>query len=470
MELLHQQNQKQKQNQKISQRQIQAISILSMDSFDLREKILKEVNENPALEVVSDPLSSDDFSSTNTNNKSSDVFQATLESKEDDRETLQQHLMNQIRLSKLSQDEMELCQKLIYNLDKNGFYGSKLSPQTFLDKTRPVQNQKMLDNCMNLIQHLDPIGTCCKNTEESLLIQAKIKGNASPLVLFILDGHLDFLSPPIPEKIAKNIISYKNNWHSKQFSSELPIDSIKIDEKSAKDALDFILQLNPYPAENYVSDTSQMDENIPDVILKVSKEKGFILSDEFENGKIYGGKDFYFQVKYASGILPEIRISKDFSFDKQYLERAKIFVENIKFRENTIALQGCAIVSAQKDFFDKGPEFLKPLLRKQIAQELGIHESTVSRLSSRKNSKYLQCDWGILPISYFFGSGLNTANGENKISSQVIKAKIVELTESDQNISDNELTKLLNEMGIKIARRTVSKYRQQAGIKNSYLR
>ncbi len=468
MELLHQQNQKQKQNQKISQRQIQAISILSMDSFDLREKILKEVNENPALEIVSDPLSSDNFSSTN--NKSGDILQATLEAKENDRETLQQHLMNQIRLSKLSQDEIELCQKLIYNLDKNGFYGSKLSPQTFLDKTRPVQNQKMLENCMNLIQHLDPIGTCCKNTEESLLVQAKIKGNASPLVLFILEGHLDFLSPPIPEKIAKNIISYKNDWHSKQFSSELPIDSIKIDENSAKEALDFILQLNPHPAENYESDTSQAEENFPDVILKVSKEKGFIFSDEFESGKISSGKDFYFQVKYASGILPEIRISKDFSFDKQYLERAKTFVENIKFRENTIALQGCAIVSAQKDFFEKGPNFLKPLLRKQIAQELGIHESTVSRLSAKKNSKYLQCDWGILPMSYFFGNGLDMANGEEKISSQVIKNKIVELTESNQNISDSELTKLLNEMGIKIARRTVAKYRQQAGIRNSYLR
>lgn len=467
-----QQRQKQKQSQKISQRQIQAISMISMDSRDLRDEIFKEASENPAIEIVSDPLA-EDFSSEkiqNSSSYSSDKLQATIEAQEDNEETLQQHLMNQIQLSKLSQDEYELCRRLIYNLDKNGFFGSMLSPKSLLDKTRPVQNQKMLDDCINLIQHLDPIGTCCKSAEESLLVQAKILGNASPLTLFILNGHLDFLSPPIPEKIAKNVIAFRNDWHSKKFSTELPIDSIKIDERAAKESLDYILKLNPRPAENYVSDTSQAEFNSPDVILTVSKVKGFLSEDEIETGKIAGTKDFYFQVKYASGVLPEIKVSNELSFDTENVEKAKAFIENLKFRENTIALQGCAIVAAQREFFEKGPKFLKPLLRKQIAQELGIHSSTVTRLSSKKNSKYLQCEWGIFPISYFFGSSLKSSDGKNKISSQVIKEKIVELTENQKNLSDNELTKKLNEMGIKIARRTVSKYRQQAGIRNSYSR
>ena len=156
--------------------------------------------------------------------------------------------------------------------------------------------------------------------------------------------------------------------------------------------------------------------------------------------------------------------------DKENVEKAKQFIENLKYRESTIALQGCAIVAAQREFFMYGTAYLKPLLRKQIAQQLGIHESTVSRLSSKTNSKFMETPDGLYPLKYFFGSSVPSAGGGERISNRVIQEKILEFTKAKPGISDSELTKLLNHEGIKIARRTVAKYRQQAGIKNSYSR
>jgi len=447
--------------------------MLAMSSRDLREEIYKAASENPALEIVKDPMSSSTDSYVNRSSGSmagSDKLQAALESNGDHKETLQQHLMDQLNLCKISRDEYEVCQKLIYNLDKNGCYGSMLSPQSLLDKTRPVQNLEMLDKCMFLIQNMDPVGTCCRTPEESLLVQAKIAGDAPVLALFVLDNHLDLLTPPVAERVAHKVSAFRESWHSKKFAGDLPIDNLEITPQLCQDAINYILQLNPHPAGDYISDISQSEFNAPDVVLKVTREKGNLQVDELENGRIAGQNGYYFQVKYASGTLPEIRISKELEFDKESVEKARQFIENLQYRESTIALQGCAIVAAQREFFEKGPSGLQPLLRKQIARELGIHESTVSRLSSKKNSKFIETEWGMFPLSYFFGSSVPSSEGGERISSRVIQEKILELTQAQEGISDSELTRQLNEMGIKIARRTVAKYRQQAGIKNSYLR
>lgn len=452
--------------------------MLSMNTRDLREEIYRAASENPAIEIINDPLASSTEEITSYTNKlrksgsqlDSDILQNAIEAQEDHKETLQQHLMEQLNLCRISQDEYEVCQKLIYNLDKNGCYGSMLAPQTLLNKARPVQNLEMLESCIQLIQNMDPIGTCCRTPEESLFVQAKINGDAPELALFILDGHLDLLTPPVPQKVMHKVHDYVTQWHSKKFAGALAIDNLSITEEVCQQAIDYILTLNPHPAGEYVSDISQSSFNAPDIVLKVTREKGVLQSDDFSNGRIAGLSDSYFQVQYSSGDLPEIRISRELMFDKENIEKAKQFIENLKYRESTIALQGCAIVAAQREFFEKGPSALKPLLRKQIAQTLGIHESTVSRLSAKRNSRFIETEWGLFPLSYFFGSSVPYAQGDERISSRVIQEKILEIVNVENGISDSELTRKLNEMGIKIARRTVSKYRQQAGIKNSYLR
>ena len=455
-----------RQLQKLSQVQITALNFLAMGNESLREEIYKAVSDNPALEIVREPASYSKYG----NAEESDKYQQLLENQEDYGETLQAHLLHQLNAMKISDEENELCTRLIYNLDKNGFYGSMLSPETFLPHKNPAAERALLERCLKMVQSLDPVGTCCKSPEESLLIQAQLAEKPDPLALFILDGHIDFLDPPEPAKINRKLNNYLEAWHKKAFAGKTILDSLELTEESASAALKFILSLNPHPAQGYNSEAGVNAES-PDVVLTVTKEEG-TAEDDYSRGLVSGNNDFHFQIKYASGALPEIRISPEFQMDKSAVAKAQLLINSLQFRESTIVMQGCAIVRAQKNFFIKGPGHLKVLTRKQIANELGIHESTVSRTSAKKGRKYIQTEWGLFPAWYFFTSGVSNKDGSRKISSDRIKMKMQEvLAEAgNENLSDRELCQLLNEKGAKIARRTVAKYRAQLGLKNSYKR
>ena len=194
--------------------------------------------------------------------------------------------------------------------------------------------------------------------------------------------------------------------------------------------------------------------------------------DDYSRGIVSLDSDYHFQIKYATGALPEIRIAPEFKMDKENVAKAQTLINSLHFRESSIVMQGCAIVRAQKIFFQKGPGHLKVLTRRQIAAELGIHESTVSRMSARNSSKYIQTDWGLFPASYFFTSGVKSRDGSKKISSDRIKQKMQTILNEpgNANLSDRQLCELLNQKGARIARRTVAKYRSQLGLKNSFKR
>lgn len=470
-------NQVQKQIQKMSQVQIQALKFLAMNSRDLREEIYKIVAENPALEIISNsekksaPVKKEYSDSTSAGgSEATDANQRALEAQADRGETLQQHLMAQLDLMKIPRDEYEICQKLIYNLDENGCYGSMLAPETLLDKSRPAQNKKLLARCIDRIQRMDPIGTCCRTLEESLFVQARIAGDAPPLALFILDGHLELLSPPQPDRVLKKILEFQKNWHSKKFAPEIIIDKIPLDEDTVEEAVKYILTLNPRPAGEYISDTSQIDFFRPDVVLTVDRVPGSIPADNFENGIITGDNTCHFQIKYAGGDLPQVRLASNINFDKTLVQQAQVFLQQLQYRESTLALQGCAIVTAQKEFFLHGPGNLVTLTRRQIAKQLGIHESTVSRMSGKKSNKYIQTEWGLFPAEYFFVSGVKTSTGTTA-SAEKIKAVLSDMINAATTpLSDQTLTEKLNAQGIKISRRTVNKYRNQIGLDNSYSR
>lgn len=463
------QKQSQKQVQKLSQKQIQALKFLEMNSQDLREEIINFVNENPALELISEK------SYKHASKESSDNLQAAMENKEDRPESLQEHLMHQLNSMRVSEDTYEVCQNLIYNLDKNGCYGSMLAPESFLDKNNPRHTKNFLEDCIQLIQKMDPIGTCCKTLEESLFVQAKLTENCPKLALFILNGKLELLNPPSPPAILKKLNEFKKEWHSKAFAPQILLDQLTLSEKLVEETLIFIRTLNPLPARGYTNDTLKSDYNSPDIILTIEQEEGAIISDDYSQGLVAGNSDFHFKISYTNDRIPQIRLSSlgtsgELNAKTQELvQQAKDFLEGLKFRESTAIIQGCAIVHAQKDFFEKGPGNINPLTRHQIAEELGIHESTVSRMTSKKNSRFFQTKWGTLPASYFFSSGIKSQNNQS-ISAEAIKSKINEYCSQNTGkpLSDSKLTQLLNEQGIQIARRTVAKYREQLGIKNSY--
>ena len=468
----------QKQIQRLSQTQITALKYLAMGNETLRQEIIKAASDNPAIEIINNNdsyrsahfNSFESYSSSNRGSEEADRFQRILENQENYGESLQSHLLHQLNSMNLSKDEKILCRRLVYNLDKNGFYGSMISPESFLPRRNPAAEHELLEHCLKLVQSLDPIGTCCRTPEESLLVQARLSETADPLSLFILDGHLDFLNPPEPEKIFSKLQDFQKNWHKKAFASELPLDRIELTKAAVSDSLKFILALNPHPAQGYLTE-ALADTSQPDVVLIVTKEEGSA-TDDYSQGIVSGNSDFHFQVKYASGALPELRISPDFLMDKENVAKAQTLINILKFCESTIVLQGCAIVRAQKKFFAKGPGNLSVLTRRQIAQELGIHESTVSRTTAKNGSKYIQTEWGLFPASYFFTSGVSNRDGTKIISSDRIKQKMKEILEEpgNENLSDRELCELLNKKGAKIARRTVAKYRAQLGLKNSYHR
>ncbi len=485
------QSQVQKQIQKLSQVQIQALKYLAMNSRDLRDEIYKAVEENPAIEIVSDPFKSsrEQYSSQTSSSGSlaADANQQALEAQENRGETLQQHLMEQLNLTKLSTDEYELCQKLIHNLDANGCYGSMLAPETLLDKMRPAQTKKLLEKCIDRIQRMDPVGTCCRTLEESLFVQAKIAQDCPPLALFILDGNLELLNPPQPEKVLKNLKEYLKNWHSKKFAPKIALDDIELDEEVVAQAIKYITSLNPRPAGEYISDTSKADFFRPDIILSVEKKPGAVTTDDFDNGIVSAASDtaspdFHYEVHYSNGDLPEIRVSPDFSFNAKAIQKANEFMSILKFRQSSIITQGCAIVKAQKAFFEKGPGNLAPLTRRKIAQQIGVNESTVSRLTGRKSNRSIQTEFGLFPAAYFFPSALRQSSGTTvgtsgttigtSVSSEAIKMRLEKIIndahEQGLSPSDAMLTKQLNDEGIKISRRTVTKYRNQLGIGNSY--
>ncbi len=480
--LSYEQKQVQKQIQRLSQVQITALKYLTMGNEALRDEIYRAAGENPAIEIVSDSWNSrsgssgefdvrkDFYSSGYGSSASSDSYQQILENQEDYGETLQSHLLHQLNSMKISDEENDLCTRLIYNLDKNGFYGSMLSPESFLPKKNPEAEKLLLERCLKIVQSLDPVGTCCRTPEESLLVQARLSEESDQLALFILDGHLDFVNPPEPAKISRKLNDFREAWHKKAFAGSTVLDSLSLDEKAAESALKFILSLNPHPAQGYTIEAAA-DNTQPDVVLVVTKETGAAESN-YENGIVSGNSNYHFQIRYASGALPVVRISPDFKLDKVNTAKAQALINSLKFRESTIVGQGCAIVNAQKNFFLKGPGHLSVLTRRQIAEELKIHESTVSRTTAKNGRKFIQTEWGLFPTWYFFSSGVTSRDGSRKISSDRIKHKMQDLLSrpGNENLSDRELCELLNSRGAQISRRTVAKYRSQLGLKNSYSR
>lgn len=460
----------QRQEQHLSQKQIQAINFLAMSSKDLRDVILNTVQENPALEIVKDPLKTS-LPQNKNSTLDSDDYQKLLENVSDSSETLQHHLIEQLKFLNLTNDEFTLCKKLIYNLDKDGFYNSMLAPKSFLDPSKPSQNEHFLEKCLSTVQHLDPPGTCCKDVFESLKIQAQIKGDADNLTLFILDGRLELLEADSTQEIVKNINDYIRQYKSKAFAKELPVETGDVTPNSVENTLRYIRTLNPHPAGDFGWDNQSISEEQADVVLTIEKMNGAISEDDFSTGKIKCSDKEYFQVKYASGILPEVRLYSGSFTNKKLLNKARDFLWELQFRENSIVLQGCSIVKNQLQFFSKGPGNIQPFTRRQLAGQINVHPSTVSRFSSKKNSKYIQTQWGTFPANYFFSSGIASKGGK-KTSAEKIKNIMASYLETpeNQNTSDLKLTKYLNQKGINISRRTVAKYRSQLGIGNSYKR
>lgn len=504
-----QQKLKQIQVQTLTQKQIQSLTMLSYGIEDLQEEILKAVQENPALIIKKDKLA--DFSKASkkvslSGQLASDNFMAALEATPDERQSLSEHLLEQFNVLNLNESEQKLGKSLIYNLNDEGFF--TLAPSSLLDKNDPKQTPEMLEKIIKIIQGLDPCGCCCANSFESLYVQAKQKENCPKLALFLLDGHYqDFLDSSKPEKILKKIQEYKAQreqlFGDSEFSQKYP--NLILTQREVAKALKFIQTLDPFPARNFLSkDTRYIS---PDVYVeKLVNSFPEETKENFIKGIVCTENQVY-RVHTARNIeiFPQInpefehfleseKLSEEEKANlQQKLEEAHDFLDALTFRQNTILFATEQIVKFQPDFFLKGPGNLKPLKQADLAEKLGVHETTISRMA---NSKYLSCEWGLFDIKYFFTNAIsrttsltqaelqekakNAGTDEKTLQSSdsvsrdnvlfEIRKILSEHKGDKKNLSDQKLSDILAERGIKVARRTVAKYRNLLNIQSSYNR
>jgi len=516
---------------RLTQSRILGLKMLAMGTTELRNEIYKQAEENPALEITDDPLYADgytDFSAPSVRTKKdavhmgtpsaageadADEFQKLLEARPDTRTSLQSHLERQLNLLFLPAAEYGLCHALIRNLDSNGRHIlSPISPVR--TETPAAEKEALLERCLNIVQHFDPAGVCCADVQESLELQAACRTDAPFLARFLLHGHLDLLTPPLPEKIHKKLLALIAAQSHLVFTTDADFPELTRENISLpriESALAFIRTLDPYPARNFGNE----DAAFADADIFVTRKNGSIDADDFDAGLVFDTESEYFQVTFDSGYLPAVRIAADFSvphkdvFVKNYAAAARDFLSNLAYRERALVKTCSVLVKLQLDFFKNGTGHIAPLTQKKFAEAAGVHKSTVSRMA---DSKFIRCEWGVFPIRHFFSgsvprviqndgnptlertsffdtddwnsartaedSPFDRARGDGgavtEVSSDTVRREIALILESRptgaRRLSDQNIADLLAERGYKIARRTVAKYRALLKIGSSYTR
>lgn len=351
--------------------------------------------------------------------------------------TMLEDLLGQLRLIRLSPRQYSIASFLVGNLDSNGYLCGDLNDLAYALGVTVDELESML----KIVQNLEPAGIASRNLQECLMLQ--LKG---------LDNHL-----PLAEEIVKHYLPAAADGRYGYIASRLGCDLTE-----AREAVDFIRTLNPKPGSIFGSG----DETryiVPDMVVqKVDLDYVVIVND---SGIPHLMISPFYQKLLQNGGKDE-QLS---AFIKTKLEKAYWLIRSIEQRRLTLFKVSQQIVRIQQPFLEHGIKQLKPLTLKEVAREVGVHESTVSRATA---NKYIQTPRGLLPLKFFFSSGLSGGDGED-YSSHSIKTYLRELIDAEdprKPLSDQHLTGLLQGKGINISRRTVAKYRDELSIPASYKR
>ena len=443
----------QEQRLKMNPQLYQSIRLMALPVVDLRETIQAELERNPALEVIEDKTTISLDSALKESKEEDDYFEATSDSgftrrgTDEDAdeqqkfiegalsrpETLQEHLLWQLRLQPIDEDVRRIGELLIQNLDADGFH--KEPVELLLKDENPDKVAAALD----LVRRLDPQGTCTANYKESLMVQAQLMPDAPDGILEALE-HLELLEKGKIAEVAKKI---------------------KRSEAEVNEILERIKELSPFPGRQF--DSSEVRFVVPDVqVVRKNEEFVIILNDE--EIPVLGINPFFMKLSDGKDGEKPVR-----DFVRENIKEARWFIRSINQRNHTLLKVMRAIVEFQRTFFAKGPKYLAPLTLKDIAQEIGVHETTVSRIA---NGKYVQTEWGIFEIRYFFTNSISGAGSSgSRYSKEAVKEIIREIIQSEEgSLSDQDIADLLSRRGIPLARRTVAKYRKELDLGSSYTR
>lgn len=475
----------QKLQQKLSPAQIQVIKMLEIPTLELEERIRQEIEENPALEEgaeapehqldeidnsehddagdydsdidLGDYMSDDDIpdyklvaNNTSRDDKHEDIpFSAGF--------TFHEHLIDQVGLLHLNEKQRKLVEYIIGNIDEEGYL--RRDAESMVDDIVFQAGVETSDDeikfLIKKVQQLDPAGVGAENLQDCLSLQLQRKELTDTV------------------KDARRIVEDFFEEFSKKHYDKI-IRAMNLTEESLKEALNEITRLNPKPGSAWGGNVLEKTFSviIPDFI--VENDEG-TLTVQLNNAnvpelRINSAYNEMFE-DYSSNKSNQTREMKDaVMFVKQKIDAARWFIDAIRQRQQTLLTTMTAIVNFQKEFFIEGDEiFLKPMVLKDIADITGYDISTISRVS---NSKYVQTEFGVFPVKYFFSESMTNDSGE-EISTREIKKIMQEVIDDEDKrnpLNDDKLVDALKERGYLIARRTAAKYREQLNIPVARLR
>ena len=462
-----------KLSQKLSPQQIQLMKLIQLTTAELEQKITNEIEENPALEKGSESLEndgkeyeevigegdinvdeylSDETESYDQNYYSNQEESTNFQTKESI--SFHQFLDNQSKNLILADLEKPICEFLIGSIDESGYLRREI--EDIIDDLAFTQNI-VADNTQVLsvlkkIQDLDPPGVGARSLQECLLIQLKRKKNEKVSIINSI-----------------NLIENEFELFSKKKFSRIT-EKLNLSEEDLKLVVEEISKLNPKPGGAITSEFSN-NTIVPDFILSI-EDGNFTLELNKRNSPELRLSNSYKNILEGYKNDPNKTKSQNqtVQFLKQKLDSAKWFIEAIEQRHQTLFQTINAIVNFQKEYFLTGEEKnLKPMILKDIAEIINMDISTVSRVA---NSKYIDTPYGIKLLKSYFSEGMKNSEGD-EISTIEIKKILKEIVnEEDKNkpLSDIELSDKLSKKGYKVARRTVSKYREQLDISVARLR
>ena len=462
-----------KLSQKLSPQQIQLMKLIQLTTAELEQKVKNEIEENPALEHGSESLDTDsnDFDSeiqsedvnvddylSDENDDFSQNFYSTNEENNNfqtkSSPSFHQYLDNQSRNLILNDKEKPLCEFLIGSIDESGYLRREVDDiiDDLAFTQNIITNRDDVISVLKKIQDLDPPGVGARSLQECLLIQLNKKTNQKKSILNSI-----------------KIIESEFELFSKKKFSKLS-EKLNLSDNDLKESIDEISKLNPKPGGSISSEFSN-NTIIPDFILKI-EEGELIVELNKRNSPELRLSNSYKNILEGYKNDPNKSKSQNqaMQFLKQKLDSAKWFIEAVEQRYQTLFQTVDAIVTFQNDYFLSGEESdLKPMILKDIAEKINMDISTISRVA---NSKYIDTPYGIKLLKSYFSEGMKNKDGED-ISTIEIKKTLKQIIDDEDKakpLSDIELSKGLSEKGYKVARRTVSKYREQLDLPVARLR
>lgn len=430
--------------QKISQNTIQAVSILQMGNQELEDYLENMALENPVIETEDKTMILDISQSGERiipRNSYEDYQNRAYEEESPGREYFSEegegfpfvdYLLEQVLYMKVEQSRVPVLKYLIYNLDERGYLTEEPEEIAGILGEEPGKVREAIE----ILHSMEPLGVGAKNLQECLLLQLRGKPDTQ-LEEEIIRRYL--------KELGKNQISRIADKTGKTLEEVM-------------EARERIRNLNPRPS-NYFPTGRFKEYLIPDIIVVKLKDYFEVLINDAQNARFHIS-DFYRKM----GNTVEDKEAAEYIREK--IKQAEWLQQCLEQRKTTLLNLAEKIVERQQGFFRNGKGFLEPLTQREIAEEMGVHPSTVSR---GIKGKYLQCPWGTYPLSFFFSVGI-PSDGQKENSADHIKScieKIIEQEEKKKPFSDRLIAEKLQKMGISISRRTVAKYRDSMNIKDA---